>query len=177
MNAGANAAAGDLLIFLHADTRLPSGFGPIASQIINQPGVSAGAFRFHLDAASPGFQIIEKVTNWRAEMLRTPYGDQAIFVRAPLFRELGGFPDMPIMEDFAFLQLVKKKGRIRIAPLAATTSARRWQTQGVCKTTLIHWLIVWAYWMGISPARIYHWAQHIRDKTEGARQPKKENKE
>ncbi len=159
MNAGAEAAKGELLIFLHADTCLPEGFDGYVRQVLARPEVAAGAFEFRLDVSSPSLRLIERVANWRARKLQMPYGDQAIFIRADLFHALGGFPDMPIMEDFELIRRLKKKGRIEIASLAAITSARRWQTQGTWRTTFLHWVIVGAYYLGVSPSRIHRFAR------------------
>jgi len=162
MNAGAEAASGDLFIFLHADTRLPGDFDGCVREILARPGVAAGAFEFRLDMSSRGLQIIERVANWRSRRLQMPYGDQAIFIRSALFHEMGGFPDLAIMEDFEFIRRLQKKGHILTAPYPAITSARRWSRLGLWKTTLINELVVVAYYLGISPARIRHWARRNR---------------
>jgi len=158
MNAGAQAAAGEVLLFLHADTCLPSGFASTVRHTLALPGIVAGAFEFRLDAPSPGLRLIERTTNWRSRRLQMPYGDQAIFVPAALFHEIGGFPDIPIMEDFEFIRRIKRKGRIHIVRQPAITSARRWHALGLWKTTLINQLIIIAYYLGIPPARIHRWA-------------------
>jgi rSAM/selenodomain-associated transferase 2 len=157
MNAGAKAASGDLFLFLHADTLLFAGFDDCIRRILTLPGVAAGAFEFRLDATSRGLQIIERVANWRSRRLQMPYGDQAIFTRSTLFREIGGFPEIPIMEDFELVRRLKRKGRIYTAPCPAITSARRWLTLGPWETTLMNQLIVLAYDLGISPSKIYGW--------------------
>jgi rSAM/selenodomain-associated transferase 2 len=162
MNAGAKVASGDLLIFLHADTRLPERFDSCVRQILARPGIAAGAFEFCLDMSSAGLRIIERVANWRSRRLQMPYGDQAIFIRSAVFRDIGGFPDMPIMEDFEFIRRLKKRGHIHTAPHPAITSARRWRMLGLWKTTLINELVVVAYYLGLSPARIHRWARRNR---------------
>jgi len=162
MNAGAKAASGALFIFLHADTRLPEKFDGCVREILARPGIAAGAFEFRLDMSSPGLQIIERVANWRSRRLQMPYGDQAIFIRAALFREIGGFHDLPIMEDFEFIRRLKRKGRIHTLSQPAVTSARRWRMLGLWKTTLINELVVAAYYLGISPTRIHRLARRDR---------------
>jgi rSAM/selenodomain-associated transferase 2 len=169
MNAGARAACGDLFIFLHADTRLPDGFDGCVREILARRGIAAGAFEFRLDMSSPGLQIIERVANWRSRRLQMPYGDQAIFIRSALFRDIGGFPDMPIMEDFEFIRRLQKRGLIQTAPYPAITSGRRWRMLGLWKTTLINELVVVAYYLGVSPTRIRHWARRDRWSAERGR--------
>jgi hypothetical protein len=162
MNAGAEVARGDLFLFLHADTRLPEGFANCVRQTLAQPGVAAGAFQFRLDVSSRNLQIIERVANWRSRRLQMPYGDQAIFIRSALFREIGGFPEIPIMEDCEFIRRLKKKGRILTLPQSALTSARRWRRLGIWKTTLINELVLGAYYLGFSPSRIHRFARRNR---------------
>jgi rSAM/selenodomain-associated transferase 2 len=159
LNAGAEAASGDLFLFLHADTRLPEKFDASVREVLARPGIAAGAFAFRLDVSSRSLQIIERVANWRSRRLQMPYGDQAIFVRSALFQEIGGFTDIPIMEDFEFVQRLKRKGRILTLPQPAITSARRWTALGIWGTTLINELVVIAYFLGISPSRIRRFAR------------------
>ncbi|NWF54186.1 MAG: TIGR04283 family arsenosugar biosynthesis glycosyltransferase, partial [Syntrophaceae bacterium] len=157
MNLGAREASGDVLLFLHADTRLPEGFAPCIRGILSRPGISAGAFLFHLDARSPGLSLIQKIANWRSRVFQFPYGDQGIFLKKGLFEELGGYPEMPIMEDYELIRRLKKRGRIYTAPLPALTSARRWEELGVWRTTILNQIIVLAYYLGISPRTLARW--------------------
>lgn len=164
MNQGADAASGDVLLFLHADTRLPENFDRHILGVIKLPGVVAGAFSLHIDSPVPALRFIEGMANWRSRYLRMPYGDQAIFMLSVTFRELGGFPDIPIMEDFELIQRLRKKGNIVTLPEPVQTSARRWLNCGVLKTTLINQLIIVSYFMGISPvaiARLYSGRKRI----------------
>jgi rSAM/selenodomain-associated transferase 2/rSAM/selenodomain-associated transferase 1 len=154
MNAGASAAVGDILLFLHADTLLPGGFGDQIVSALNQKGVAAGAFRLSIDSNAVGLRIIEHVANWRSRLLRLPYGDQALFMKKSLFEKIGGFPDLPIMEDFILVRRLKRKGKIVIVPAAVVTSPRRWLHFGILKTWLINQMIVIAYYLGATPQQL-----------------------
>jgi rSAM/selenodomain-associated transferase 2/rSAM/selenodomain-associated transferase 1 len=154
MNTGAAAAAGDILVFLHADTLLPEDFSHQIVSALNQNGVAAGAFRLTIDSTGAGIRIIERMANLRSRFLRLPYGDQALFMRKSLFEEIRGFPDLPIMEDFILVRRLKRKGKIVIVPAAVVTSPRRWLHLGIFKTWLINQLIIIAYYLGIPPERL-----------------------
>jgi len=154
MNLGAKAASGDILLFLHADSRLPDNFCTLVIQTLDQDQVIAGAFELEIKGNLRGLWLVEKFINWRSHFLQLPYGDQAIFLRAKTFWDLGGFPELPIMEDFQFIRQVKKLGRVAIAPAKVTTSARRWQKLGVWQTTLINQLVILAFFWGVSPEKI-----------------------
>jgi hypothetical protein len=162
MNSGAAHATGDLLLFLHADTLLPDGFDKLARDALNQTGIAAGAFEFRMDATSPSLNIIQRLTNHRSRRWQMPYGDQGLFVRKELFHALGGFPDMPIMEDFEFVRRLRRHGRVVTVPTPAVTSARRWLNRGVWRTTLLNNLIVAAYYFGVSPTRLARWYKRAR---------------
>lgn len=157
MNAGAEAARGDILLFLHADTRLAPGFVEQVRDTLSQPGVSAGAFRLSIDGRGVGLRIIEWLAHFRSRVLQMPYGDQGIFVRADMFSSVGGFPILPIMEDFELVRRLKRKGRIKILPLAAITSPRRWEKLGVLRTTVINQAIIIGYLLGLSPHKLAEW--------------------
>jgi len=162
MNAGAAVASGEILLFLHADTRLPPGFDTAARLILSRPGVVAGAFQLRIDTVRRGLRIIEKLANWRASRLGMPYGDQAIFLKADQFRAIGGFPDIPIMEDFELMRRLRRRGRVEIAPEAAVTSARRWEEIGLWRATWINQFCILAYCLAVPPRRIARWYQEAR---------------
>lgn len=157
MNAGAAAAGGDILLFLHADTKLPYGFADSVRHVLSDPDVAAGAFKLKIAAAGLKFRIVEWLVYCRSILSRMPYGDQALFLTAETFQAVGGFPDLPIMEDFEFVRRLRRKGRIRTVPQEATTSARRWQRVGVFKTTLVNRIIILGFRLGIDPERLAAW--------------------
>ncbi len=157
MNTGAEAATGDILLFLHADTQLPEYFEAPIIETVNQSGVAGGAFELRIDSEAKGLRYIERVANRRARHLQAPYGDQGLFVTKTLFEEIGGYPDMPIMEDFELIRRLRRKGKIAILDLYVKTSARRWQNIGIFKTWLINQIIIAAYLLGVPPERLSRW--------------------
>jgi rSAM/selenodomain-associated transferase 2 len=158
---GASIATGDTLLFLHADTSLPSDFDDYVFRALDKPGVCAGAFRLLIDGEGRSFRLIEKMVNFRSRAWQMPYGDQAIFVRANVFHEVGGFPDLPIMEDYVLIRRLRRIGRIEIAPATVVTSARRWTKHGVWRTTLINQVCIAAYWSGVPTAKIARWRERL----------------
>lgn len=157
MNAGAKLAAGKVLLFLHADTRLPHHFETYIQQILTQPEVIAGAFQLQIDGKERGLRWVEWGVLCRSRFLQLPYGDQALFLRADTFWQLQGFPELPIMEDFVLVRSLQTLGKIAIVSAPVTTSARRWQKLGVLKTTLINQLVIAAYFLGVPLQQIARW--------------------
>ncbi len=157
MNAGATAAVGDVLLFLHADTCLPIGFDNYIHKVLSIPGSAAGAFQFSLDGPERALRLVERMVNWRSNFLQMPYGDQAIFLTADIFHAVGGFPDIPIMEDFELMLRLRRRGRIRIAPIPVLASARRWHKMGTAKQTIINQAVIVAYGLGVAPSRLARW--------------------
>jgi rSAM/selenodomain-associated transferase 2 len=154
MNQGAKKATGEILLFLHADTYLPDGFDHEIRQILAQPQTLAGAFQLKIATHLRGIRWVEKMVNWRSHMLQFPYGDQAIFLKSSTFWQMGGFPLLPIMEDFELIRKLRRRGKITITSRAVLTSGRRWQHLGILKTTLLNQLIIIGYCLGISPQRL-----------------------
>ncbi len=157
LNAGAAGAEQDVLLFLHADTRLPARYDAHVRHALTSPEVEAGAFRLRIDAPHAALRSIEAGANWRSRRLGMPYGDQALFVSRAQFEAVGGFPEQPIMEDYEILRRLKRRCRIAIAPAAVLTSARRWLANGIWCTTLTHQLLILGYHLGVAPARLARW--------------------
>ena len=150
-NLGAAVASGRVLLFLHADTRLPAGYPTHIFNAFMDPRTALGAFRFKTDRHTSVMQLITYGTNFRARYLKMPYGDQALFVRKTTFDRVGGFPQMPLSEDLFLVRRIAKEGRIRVADADAVTSARRWDRLGPIKTTLINQIILTGLCLRISP--------------------------
>ena len=157
LNAGAEAASGDLFLFLHADTALPVNFVDIVRRTLKAPDVMCGAFTLRIDSKLKLLRIIEKIANWRSRKMGMPYGDQALFMRRDVFRATGGFPEQPLMEDFEYMRRLRKKGRIVTVPECVLTSGRRWETKGLWRVTMLNQMIILAYLSGISPERLHRW--------------------
>jgi rSAM/selenodomain-associated transferase 2 len=155
MNLGASLAAGDILIFLHADTILPHDALELIETAMEDISCIAGAFDLAIDSERPAFRLIEKAASFRSRMTRIPYGDQTIFIRKSGFRDLGGFNNIPIMEDVEFMRRIKKgKGKICIIGTAVLTSPRRWEKEGIVYTTLRNWLLIALYLCGVKPEKL-----------------------
>jgi len=157
MNVGARESRGELLLFLHVDSILPDGFARQVREILDDPGVSAGAFRLEIDDQRRSLRWIESVANWRARRLQMPYGDQALFLRASVFHEIGGYPELPLLEDLELVRRLRRRGRIAIAGSAVRTSARRWARVGPWRATLINQLAVAAYMSGVRVEKVARW--------------------
>jgi rSAM/selenodomain-associated transferase 2/rSAM/selenodomain-associated transferase 1 len=171
MNAGAALAQGEVLIFLHADTRLPKGFEKSVRACLRRPGVVLGAFRLRIDHRARRLRIIERVANWRSRYLKMPYGDQALFLEKSVFQKLGGYADIPIMEDFDLVRRARKYGRVTVAPAAVVTSARRWENLGVLRTWLVNQAMIFGHCIGISPQRLAAWYRYRPENRSGASGP------
>ena len=154
MNSGAATATGDVLVFLHADTRMPAHFTDHIHSALNQNNVVAGAFRLSIDSHATGVRLIERMADVRSRLLQLPYGDQALFMKKTIFEAIGGFEDVPIMEDFMLVRRLRHMGKIAILPAAVITSPRRWLHFGILKTWLVNQTIIIAYYLGIPLGRL-----------------------
>lgn len=154
LNAGANAGRSDVLLFLHADTRLPDAAKQAIESALADQAVVGGRFDVRFDNPSAWARMISAFMNGRSRLTRISTGDQAIFVRRDIFERLGGFSEIPIMEDIEFSSRLKREGAIAILHDRVTTSFRRWETNGPLKTILLMWALRFLYWIGVSPHRL-----------------------
>lgn len=155
MNAGAAAAKGDCLLFLHADTRLPPGAFRLVADTLAGGRYAAGAFDLRYPSERLSIRVVARVACIRSRLTRIPYGDQAFFFRRDYFEAIGGYADIPFLEDVEIMRRIKRRGeRIFIAPDPVITSARRQEKEGVLYCTLRNGAIVALYCMGASPERL-----------------------
>ena len=154
MNHGARQATGDVLLFLHADTRLPGSSIDDIRGALRNPQCVGGRFDVQLDGVHWMLGVIGAMISMRSRMSRVATGDQGIFVRRGIFAELGGYPDIPLMEDVAFSRALKRRGAVACLRSRVITSARRWEKQGIWRTILRMWLLKLLYLVGVSPVRL-----------------------
>lgn len=154
MNHGARLACGDVLLFLHADSRLPLSATSDILSALEDPRCVGGRFDVRLDDERWIFWLIGNLISLRSRLTRVATGDQAIFVRREVFEDIGGFPDIPLMEDIAFSRMLKKKGRVACLKSRVVTSARRWEIEGIWRTILKMWLLRLLFLAGVSPFRL-----------------------
>jgi rSAM/selenodomain-associated transferase 2 len=158
LNRGAEAASGEILVFLHADTKLPPDALIRIGQALRDRTLAGGAFDLAIDSPRPVFRLIERAASLRTRLTRIPYGDQAIFLRRVRYRSLGGYRDLSIMEDVDLMRRLKHSGgRIAILPERAVTSARRWEQEGILTTTLRNWFLVTLFLFGVDAGRLVRW--------------------
>lgn len=153
LNRGAERAAGEVLLFLHADTRLPPGAAERVLQAMGS-GAVGGGFRLRFDTGHPGMRLAAAGINLRTRLTGCPLGDQAQFVRREAFAALGGFRDWPILEDLEFSRRLKRRGRTVLIADPVVTSPRRYLRGGVVRTLATNWLIFGLYFAGLPPRRL-----------------------
>jgi uncharacterized protein len=157
MNAGAAVAQADILFFLHADTQLPRAAGSWIRRALSFDDVALGAFGLRIDAQGSAFRWIEMTANCRSRALGVPYGDQTFFLRRATFEALGGFRDLPILEDYDLARRAKAHGNVLTVQAKARTSSRRWDREGTVRLTIRNIVTFFAYPLGVAPARIARW--------------------
>jgi len=153
MNAGAALARGDVLLFLHADTRLPPGFGPAVRAALAD-GAVGGRFDVVLRGAHPLLAVVARLMSLRSRLTGISTGDQAIFVRRDVFERLGGFAPLPLMEDVELCRRLMRAGRTAALRLRVETSGRRWEEHGVVRTIVLMWTLRLAYACGVPAERL-----------------------
>lgn len=161
MNAGAAAARGDVLLFLHADCRLPPHADELIIDGLARTRKTWGRFDVVLVGSHAMLGVIAVLMNWRSRLTGVSTGDQGLFVTRSLFEAAGKFPAIPLMEDVAFTKTLKRYS----APLnlrhPMTVSGRRWEKHGVTRTMLLMWRLRWQYWRGADPRELaQHYAPH-----------------
>ena len=147
MNSGAARAQGDVLLFLHADTRLPSGADVAIEQAV-RAGAQWGRFDVTITGRSPMFAVIAALMNLRSRWSGIATGDQAIFVRRDLFERIGGYADLPLMEDIDLCKRLRACSAPACLRQRVSTSGRRWERDGVWRTMILMWRLRWRYWRG-----------------------------
>jgi rSAM/selenodomain-associated transferase 2 len=163
MNAGAAMATGEILIFLHADTRLPRQALELINQAMTRQALIGGAFDLRIDTERLILKIIARIASLRSRLTRIPFGDQAIFIRSDYFHQMGGYPEIPLMEDVALMRRIKRAGgRVGFIPEPVITSARRWELEGILYTTLRNWILLSAYTLGAEPDKLAKYYKEAR---------------
>jgi rSAM/selenodomain-associated transferase 2 len=155
MNRGAALATGDILLFLHADTFLPENAFMRIREALQDAEFVGGCFDLGIRSARQVFRITERYVALRTRITRIPFGDQAIFIRRNYFERIGGFAVIPIMEDVELMRRIRGRGDvICVIPEKVSTSARRWEKEGVLFTTMRNWMLQLLYVLGVPPERL-----------------------
>jgi rSAM/selenodomain-associated transferase 2 len=154
MNLGAEQARGDVLLFLHADTRLPASALSDIAESLGDSRYVGGRFDIELDGERWMLKVIGRMISYRSRISRVGTGDQAIFVRRDIFQRMGGYLDVPLMEDIALCRALKRRGKIACLRSRVITSARRWENDGVWRTIVRIWILKLLYLAGVSPSRL-----------------------
>jgi len=151
---GACQASGEVLLFLHADSWFPQSVRHQLAHSMQDKSVVYGVFRQRIEADDLAFRWLERGNAWRASWLRLPYGDQGIFVRRSTYDAVGGFDEVPLMEDVMLARKLRRFGAPALLPGPIVTSARRWKQHGICRQTIRNWCLLAAFQLGVPPARL-----------------------
>jgi rSAM/selenodomain-associated transferase 2 len=162
LNAGAKACRGDILVFLHADTLLPVTARRAIESALADPIVGGGRFDVQFDSATMWGTVISAFMNLRSRLTKISTGDQALFVRRDVFERLGGFAEIPLMEDVEFSVRLNRAGATAALRETVTTSFRRWEQLGPLRTILLMWGLRFLYWAGVSPHRLQRFYAAVR---------------
>jgi rSAM/selenodomain-associated transferase 2 len=151
MNRGARETEGDTLLFLHADAVLGAGAGEAIERALAEPAVVGGYFRLRILSPRPALKLAAAGSNFRARALKMPYGDQGLFLKRTVYTEVGGFPEVPFLEDVSLIRLLRRMGRLTPVEIDLSTGDRHWRELGIVGTTLLDWTMVGLHFMGASP--------------------------
>ncbi|MFO0731252.1 MAG: TIGR04283 family arsenosugar biosynthesis glycosyltransferase [Nitrospiraceae bacterium] len=162
MNAGAASADSEVLLFLHADTRLPENARDVVEKTFGDRACVGGRFDVRFDTDTPIARTVARFMNLRSRLSGISTGDQALFVRRRVFEELGRFADIPLMEDIEFSRRLKRAGTVAALRDQVVTAYRRWQTQGPIRTILLMWTLRLLYWLGVNPFTLHKMYQVVR---------------
>lgn len=162
MNAGASHSRADVLLFLHADTHLPDDARRAVEDALTDPACVGGRFDLRFERDTGLAWLIARLISLRSRWSGIATGDQALFVRRDAFAKLGGFADIPIMEDVDFTRRLKRAGRVVPLRARVTTSFRRWDRRGACRTIILMWALRFLYWVGINPHRLKNFYAAVR---------------
>jgi rSAM/selenodomain-associated transferase 2 len=157
LGVGAGRARGEAIVFLHADTLLPSGWRRGVAAALADPRVAGGCFRLRFDPPSLALAFVAWGVRLRVALLGLPYGDQALFVRRQVLERIGGVPQVPIMEDLDLARALRREGRLARLPLAVTTSGRRYRARGTLRTVLRNLLALSAWGLDLDRQRLAAW--------------------
>jgi rSAM/selenodomain-associated transferase 2 len=157
MNAGARDAGGEILWFVHADCLPHPHAVKKIRTALESPGVVGGGFTYCLDVKGFRYRVAESLSNWKNRIFSLLYGDMGIFVRSIVFKKMGGYRDIPLMEDMDFSRRLKKQGEVVILPYTVRTSARRWLDDGYGKYVLRTWTLQAAWRVGVKPRFLARW--------------------
>lgn len=160
--AGARVATGEVLLFLHADTRLPAGFAADVSAVLSRPRCTWGRFDVRFDQNTPLLAAIARLISWRSRFTRGATGDQAIFVRASAYREVGGFHEDSLFEDVDLCRRLKRQGKMGVPARPVVTSSRRWLAEGGIRTSVRMWTLKALYLAGVPAARLERYYRDVR---------------
>lgn len=155
MNVGASAASGEILLFLHIDTRLPADAMELLAKGFARPATLWGRFDVCLSGQRKAFRVIEFMINLRSRLSGVATGDQAIFASQGVFKEIGGYPELPLMEDIAISKTLRSLASPLCLRSKVITSSRRWEAHGVGRTVLMMWWIRLLYSLGVSPQTLH----------------------
>jgi len=156
INRGVEAALHETILVVHADTLLPPGAAAAVEQALDD-GAIFGAFRVRFLEGGPRLAYVAFMINARTRLTKKPWGDQAQFARRETLLRVGGYPAFPIMEDYELARRMKREGRIAFLPFTVVTSGRRFLAKGVIRTSIVNWLIIACYHLGVSPTRLARW--------------------